>query len=85
MSRLGLAGDHPTDRAHELFGLEIRIVGSTVAADEAMTDVVVEQPQSDLVQRRPRGVDLGDDVDAIPIVSDHPGDPPDLPFDLGQA
>jgi hypothetical protein len=43
--------------------------------------VPVEQPEGDLVQRGLDRGDLGQDVDAVPVVLDHPLDSADLAFD----
>ena len=50
-------------------------------ADEAVPRVAVEQPERHLVERRLHGVDLGQDVDAVAVFLDHPGQASDLAFD----
>ena len=45
-----------------------------------MARVVVHQAQSDLVERRLDGGDLGQDIDAIAVFVDHVLHAPDLPF-----
>src|SRR5262245_25803549 len=52
-----LAGDHAADRAHELLRLFVGIARPALTADQAVADVAVQQPQPDLVQRRPGGID----------------------------
>ena len=41
-----LAGHHPADGAHQFLGLLIGIGRTAVAADEAVTDVIVEQSEA---------------------------------------
>ena len=50
-----------------------------------MTGVIVEQAEGDAVQRGPRRGDLGEHVDAVAVVLDHPLDPADLTLDPAQA
>jgi hypothetical protein len=42
--------------------------------------VVVEQTHGHALQRLGDGGDLGEDVDAVPVVLHHLGQPPDLSF-----
>jgi hypothetical protein len=42
--------------------------------DQTAAQVVTEHTQRDLLQRPGRGADLGEDIDAVPILGDHPGD-----------
>jgi hypothetical protein len=44
-----LSGDHAADGAHQLLGL--RVARTSVASDEAMSDVPVQQSEADLVGR----------------------------------
>lgn len=50
-----------------------------------MTEVLVEQPESDRLERLGRGGDLGEDVDAVGLVLDHPLQPAHLTFDALEA
>ena len=50
-----------------------------------MVGVVVEQAERDLVERRLHGGDLGEHVDAVAVLVDHPLDAADLAFDAAQA
>jgi hypothetical protein len=47
--------------------------------------VVVEQPERDLLQALRGCRDLGEDVDAVLVLLDHPGDPTDLTLDAAKA
>ena len=49
-----------------------------------MVGVVVEEPERDLVERGLRGRDLGEHVDAVAVVLDHPPDAADLSLHTGQ-
>lgn len=77
------AVSHQTlDCAHELGGA---FFGAFIAAaDDAVRGVVLEEGQGDLVQRRLNRGHLGDDVDAVTLVLDHPLDASDLAFDAVQ-
>src|SRR2546422_9527613 len=48
-------------------------------------DMVLEQQQPDLVDGGLDGVDLGQDVDAVGLLIDHPRDAADLAFDATQS
>ena len=75
-----LAPDEPLDRAVQLFDL-----GSAPARADGLGDAVLgvirKQQQRDAVERRFRGSDLGQNIDAVPVRLDHLLDTPDLPFD----
>jgi hypothetical protein len=75
------AAEHAADRAHELVDARLCAIG----ARHADACVPVQKPESDLVERRVDRGDLRDDVDAVAIVLDHPGDPVHLPVDAGEA
>ena len=45
----------------------------------------VEQTECDLVERRASGVDLSDDVDAVSVLVDHPGETAHLTLDARQS
>jgi hypothetical protein len=47
--------------------------------------VVVEESERDLVESCLDRADLGEDVDAVPVLVDHALDPADLPLDPTQA
>ena len=49
-----------------------------------MTDVIVEHLQAHALERRHCRSDLGQDVDAVPVLLDHPLDPTHLPLDAPQ-
>ena len=51
----------------------------------AVGDVILEQLRADLLERGLDGRDLGQDVDAVAILVDHPLDAAHLPFDPVQA
>src|SRR6478735_3186787 len=53
--------------------------------DEAVRHVVVEQVERERLERLRRRGDLGEDVDAVLLLLDHPLDPADLPLDPAQA
>src|SRR3954454_9786928 len=73
--------DQPPDGSHQLLNLRL---AWTLAPAHAVADVLVQQPQGDLVERRLGGLDLGEDVDAVALLLDHPRDAPDLPLDPGE-
>jgi hypothetical protein len=79
-----LTGDHPADGAHELLGLLLGIIGTTVASYEAVADVPIQETEGNLVQRRSRRIDLRHNLYAVPVLFDHPGHSPDLPLDPRQ-
>ncbi len=76
------ASEQSSDGGHHLFGP--RVLLARLGADDAGVRVPVEQPERDLVQGGLGGADLGEDVDAIPVVFDHAFDPADLAFDSPQ-
>ena len=55
--------------------------GSAAAPDDAVADVLLHQPEADGVQGLGDGGDLGEDVDAVLVLIDHPGDAADLALD----
>jgi hypothetical protein len=65
-----LSGDHAADGAHQLLGLLVWVARTSVASDEAMSDVPVPRSEADLVERSLGGVDLRHDVDAVAILLD---------------
>ena len=48
---------------------------------DAVREVLVEQAQADGLQRAGDGADLGEHVDAVGVLVDHPRDAADLPLD----
>src|SRR5687768_10676208 len=54
-------------------------------AGDAVAHVVVEDLEGETLERRRDRPDLGEDVDAVPLVLDHALDAPHLPFDPVQA
>src|SRR3954454_2215514 len=77
----GSVGDEPADRAHQLLDL---LLARSLAAAHAVADVVVDEPERDLVERRLGGLDLSEHVDAVAVLLDHPGDAADLALRTGQ-
>src|SRR5690625_4484482 len=51
---------------------------------QAVSHVLIEQPQREGLQRAGGGRDLGEDVDAVLVLLHHLGDAPDLPLDAAQ-
>jgi hypothetical protein len=80
-----LARDHPANGSHKFLSLFVRVARASVAAYEAVTDMAVQQSESDLVQRCSDCIDLGHDVDAVAIFLDHPCDASDLTLDPGET
>src|SRR3954452_23422033 len=77
------AAHEPPDRGHELLGAVVLL--RLGALDHAVAGVVVEEAERDLVERRLDGGDLGQDVDAVAVVLDHPLHAAHLPLDAPQA
>src|SRR5512132_2023839 len=73
------AAHEPADGAHQLLGALLHRT-LTGAADHAMTRVVVEEPEGDLVERGLDGGDLRQHVHAGAVLLDHPLDAADLPL-----
>src|SRR5262249_2343675 len=73
----------PADGGHHLAS---HLLTTTLldAGSHAMPCMSVQQAQRDLVQRRLNSADLGQHVDAVTVVIDHPLDAPDLPLDAAQ-
>ena len=82
LARRSAASEEPADGGHHLLGPLVLLVG--LGADHARVRVAVEQAERDLVERGLRGADLGEDVDAVAVVVDHPLDPADLTLDPPQ-
>ena len=77
------AFEESSDGGHHLFGPRVLLVRA--GAHHTGVGVSVEQSEHDLVQGGLGGADLGEDVDAVAVVFDHPLDPADLPFDPLEA
>src|SRR4029450_2219593 len=78
------AAHEAADSAHNLLGAPLPRT-LTGAADHAMTRVVVEEPEGDLVERGLDGGDLREHVHAGAVLLDHPLDAADLPLHAPQA
>src|SRR5690606_9177482 len=75
-----------TDEAGDGRGglLHLRVRFGTARVDgfgDAVADVVLQQSERDRLEGTGRRGDLGEDVDAVGVVLDHPLQAPDLPFD----
>src|SRR5699024_10149063 len=53
--------------------------------EDAVTEVVVDQSQRNVLERAVQSGDLGEDVDAVDILIDHPRDSTGLAFDALEA
>jgi hypothetical protein len=71
------------DRAQHLLG-QLLAVGGGGGTDDAVARVLAEQGQGDLVERRLGRRDLGEDVDAVALLLDHPLQAADLARDPPQ-
>ena len=49
-----------------------------MTADDAVTHVLVEDPERDPIERSPRGGDLREHIDAVAVFLDHAGHSADL-------
>src|SRR5215218_5207533 len=69
-------------------GLGDLVVGDLAALGDRLADAVLEvlvyQPQGDRLERLGGRRDLGEHVDAVVVLLDHPRDPADLAFDAAQ-
>ena len=75
--------DEAFDRASRLVEQAGRlgVVAGGDGAGHAVPEVVVEQAEGDALQRPRRGAHLGENVDAVLVVLDHPLQPADLTLD----
>src|SRR6266542_1494420 len=84
-----LDGESDLEEAlHRLRGLLHLGLGALAARDavgDAVAQMILQQRHRDLVQGRVDRGDLGEDVDAVGVRSDHPLDPAHLPLDPAQA
>ena len=71
---------HRVERLVDFFVTFAAVVG----LHDAVTEVFVEQAEADILKCLGDGRDLGQHVDAVLVVIDHPLDTPYLPFDPGQ-
>src|SRR5512138_3725737 len=80
---LSAAFHQPADRGHHLRG---HLLGPTVAGAlaHAVPGMPVEQAECHLVQSGLDGSDLGEDVDAVTVVLDHPLDATYLALDAAE-
>src|SRR5207244_7897314 len=71
------------DSLEELLGLRVRVglVAGGEGAGHAVADVLVEDPEGERFEGGVDGGDLGEDVDAVAVLLDHPLDAADLAFD----
>src|SRR5688572_12947878 len=69
-SSVRLARQQASDGGHHLLR-QLLLAARAGAADDAMLDVVVEQPERDLVERRLDRADLRQHVDAVALLVDH--------------
>ncbi len=72
------------DGGHQLGRLLVALLRG-VGPEHAVSGVVVEQPERDLVESGLGGADLGQDVDAIAVVLHHALDSADLALDPAQS
>ena len=76
-----------TDHGHQFRDL-LALIGLVAAGDgvfDAMRDVIPQHLLLDTPQRRPHRRYLGDDVDAVAVLVDHPGQAADLALDPAEA
>src|SRR5579884_1532773 len=81
--RTSAAPEQPAHCGHHLFGALTAL--GRFGTDHARVRVAVEEPERHLVECGLGGADLGEDVDAVAVVLDHPFDPADLALDPLQA
>lgn len=77
----------PAEHGQELvdLGALFGLVAAANRAFDAMRHVILEDLVLDLLQRRPDRLNLGQDVDTVAFVFDHPGDAAGLSLDAAQA
>src|SRR6185437_5895198 len=77
--------NQPRDRGRGLVELGLRVVAALGdGTRDAVTQVLVEQIQDDRTQGAVDGADLGEDIDAVLVLLDHPGDAAHLALDAPQ-
>src|SRR5450830_128136 len=80
-----LAAHQPGDRVRCLSQLLLALVRVPPdVSGEAVLQVLLEQAESDALQLARCGGDLGQHVDAVLLLIDHPGDAPDLALDAAE-
>src|SRR5262245_40038970 len=81
ISRSDKSGD--SRRGFLYFRVRLRTAGVDGVGD-AVSDVILQQAERHRLQRAGGRGDLGEDVDAVSVVLDHPLQPADLPLDPAQ-
>ena len=79
----GSGPDEARDRVGGFLDLGGRVTGPR-GVDDAVREMVLEQPDGDSLQGALGGGDLGQDIDAVRVLVDHPLQPADLPLDAPQ-
>ncbi len=77
------APDEAAEGAHQLLDLRLALLAARLG--DAVAGVVVDQAEGDPVESGLDRADLGQDVDAVALLVDHPAYPPDLAFDPREA
>ena len=78
------AAHESSDGAHQFVG-ELFWLTVGTPTDDAIPRMVVEEPQRDLVERGLYRGNLGEHVDAVAVLVDHPLNAADLSLDAAQA
>src|SRR5260221_8340662 len=78
------AAQRPPDDIDDLVDVALR-VAALVRGPDAALDVVLEDEDRQRVDGRPERARLLEDVDAVLVALDHPGDATDLALDSGKA
>ena len=78
------AAERPPDDVDDLLDVPIGIAVLRCGPDAAL-DVILEDEDRQGVDRGAEGARLLEDVDAVLLALDHPGDAPHLPLDPGKA
>src|SRR5262245_42714960 len=65
--------------------MRVVLVARAERAGDTVAHVLVEDLERERLERGVHGRDLGEDVDAVAVVLDHPLDPPHLALDPVQA
>ena len=79
------ATDESGDRVGGLTELDVSLTAAeTSRLDHTVVHVLLEQPEGDSLQRLVDRRDLGQDVDAVGVALNHPGDALDLALDAPQ-
>jgi hypothetical protein len=83
-SRSNRPAERPPDDVDDLIHVAVRIAVLGSRSNAAL-DVVLEDEHRERVHRGPKGGCLLEDVDAVLLALDHPGDAADLALDAGEA